>query len=248
MCIFFLFPLFVSAQDKLFFNDGKTVVGLIVGMGKDAVFFKNSDTSALVKQIKKSDIMMIEMYNGTRYLFSESDKPHDEKKLLQESIKLKNETGMQPLAIFLGRGTFVYERLSDNGKIGFVFPFSITYSILSDKQKKNLDSAAGTALHLDGINFIGGADVNFYMGDYERVKFFVGPRFRYGTDMLLLRTEALTLQTQFGWRFWEPGTRFAQYISVGFGFAKVFSTAFGKANPDMAHTWFSINYRIGIKW
>ncbi|MBX3165205.1 MAG: hypothetical protein KF900_12075 [Bacteroidetes bacterium] len=242
-CILFLFPLLLSAQDKLFFNNGKTAVGLVVGVGRDIVFFKNYDTSIVTQHIPKTALMMIEKQNGTRYIFSETPEPAP-----HQNSRYRNIIGAQPLALLTGRGTLVYEQLTADGRIGVAFPLSITYSVFRNSGSLNPNNPPVTGANRKGINFIGGVDVNFYLKQEPFNGFFIGPRARYGTDMFFLNTEAFTLQTQIGYCANEPDERFVQHISMGFGFAKIFSSASLNVMQNRLYAWFSINYRVGFKW
>jgi hypothetical protein len=245
--IFFLFSLVLNAQDKLFFSNGNKRVGVLVNMTQDAVFFKNSDT-ALVEKINKSDLLLVEDYKGIRYIFSTKTKKLDSLPVMPMSFK-RNSFGVQPWDIFVGRATFVYERFTEDHKIGFVVPVSITFDPFGTLYKSAIDTNRTSARRVNGVNVIAGLDVNFYLGKKERRQFFVGPRFRYGTDQFLRGIEGYSLQTQFGWKYEKPASFFVQHFSLGFGFIRILSSPGNRlVDSKQSYGWYSINYRVGIKW
>lgn len=237
-----------KAQDKLYFVNGKIKQGIVVSMGAEFIFFRNTDTSA-VQRIKRNELVMIENYKGVRYLLAPAEGITDSLIFKHPKVSGKrNMFGAQPLGILLGRATFVYEHLNQRGNIGFVIPVSLTFDPIGSLYK-NTDTGSKALKHISGINFISGADINFYLGESEYTRFFIGPRFRYGTDVFLRNLEGYSLQTQFGWKIGDPGGKSVQHFSVGFGFARIVTAASSRvANPKHSYGWFSINYRIGFKW
>ncbi len=234
-------------QDKLFFSNGTVKKGVIVSIAKEVVYFKYTDTSATIK-IKKSDLVMTENYKGVRFIFGE------QKKINSDSLPLKpiykrNSLGVQPLGIFVGRATFVYERYTEDNKIGFVFPLSVTFDPFGSLYNSRIDTNRNSVKRIPGVNFIGGIDVNFYLGKRKNRQFFIGPRFRYGTDMFLRGIEAYSLQTQVGWRIGSNARIATQHLSLGFGFANVLSALQGPlVRSKKFYGWYSVNYRFGIGW
>jgi hypothetical protein len=247
--IFILSFLGVGAQDKLFFTNGTSQKGFIISRAQDFIFFKTSDTSAIQK-ISKSDLLLIEDYKGNRYFFAAKSKNET---LLnssaQNTITSRNILSIQPVAILFGRGTLVYERLSKDSKIGLVIPFSITFDPFGSLYNSRIDTNQNSVKRISGVNFIAGLDLNFYVGRHENFKFFIGPRVRYGTDLFLRDVEGYTIQTQVGWKIGKPDKRFVQHLSVGFGFVRVLSSPAGRLiDPKQSYGWYSLNYRLGLKW
>ena len=247
----FFFSILLQAQDKLFFKNGAVQTGIVVSIAKEFVFFKTTDTSA-VQKIDKSRLLMLENYKGLRYLFG------PEQRVLagnavDTSVKhcntRQNYFGIQPLAVLLGRGTLVYEHFSSNDKIGIVVPLSLTFDPLGVLYNTRIDTNRNAVKRISGINFIFGLDVNFYVGNEPRSRFFIGPRARYGTDLFLRGIEAYSLQTQVGWRFEDERGIVTQHVSVGFGFVNILSAPGGRViAPKNFYGWYSINYRLGIRW
>lgn len=237
------------AQDKLFFVDGSSKQGIIVSIGKEQVFFKSSDSSQVIS-VNKNLLLLIEDYKGSRLLFAEQvqHKADQKTKSKQDSLR-KNSFSMQPFALFAGRLTFTYERLSDDGKIGLVVPFSLCFDPYA-KLSYQLDTNKNKApFKKPGLSFMTGLDLNFYIGKRDHYKFFMGPRIRYGTDILLGEVQAYSFQTQMGWRISRPQSNAVQHISLGFGFVRVISSpATTAVNAKKSYPWMSINYRIGIRW
>lgn len=241
--IFILVAGVASAQDKLFFKDGSKRTGIILTTGKDFVFFKTTDTSA-VEKIDKSNLLMLETYKGTRVLFKSGTKKDS-----VTSAGFRNSLGLQPLGFFLGRGTLVYERITADQKIGIVIPLTLSFDPSGVLFSSQFDTSGTTINRIPGVKWIVGADVNFYFGKKERSRFFIGPRFRYGTDVAFGNVEAYTLQTQIGWRVGRSNKRFVQHLSLGYGFAKILSIQGATLlYPDQVYPWGSLGYRIGFRW
>jgi hypothetical protein len=150
--------------------------------------------------------------------------------------------------MFVGRATVVYERYTKNDKIGFVIPVSLTFDPFGLLYGTDIDTNI-TVKRIRGASFIFGGDVNFYFGKSERSRFFVGPRIRYGTDLFLRGTEAYSLQTQAGWKHEDVRGKFIQHFSLGFGFVRILGAPAGLIiNPKQSYGWYSINYRLSLRW
>lgn len=246
-----LFSLALQAQDKLFFTDGSVQTGIVVSIAKEHIFFKKSDTSA-VQKISKSQLLLLENYRGVRYLFGPEKgaaigQPADTS--MEKHNPRQNYFGIQPFAILLGRGTFVYEHYSANDKVGIVVPLSLTFDPIGLLYNSGVDTNRNALKRISGVNFIVGLDVNFYVGKNKSARFFIGPRARYGTDLFLRGIEGYSLQTQLGWRLEDARGIFTQHISLGFGFVNILSAPGGRVvSPDNFYGWYSINYRLGIRW
>lgn len=239
-----LFPC-LKAQDKLFLIDGTSKKGIIVSKAKDFVFFKTSDTSSIEK-INRSKILLIEDYKGNRHLFSQADTRINPADSVSKKQKVaRNLISLQPYSLILGRATVLYERFSEDDKMGFVVPIILTF----DPYGSLLDSNQNTSTRSRDVRFITGLDLNFYFGTKRNSKFFIGPRFRYGTDLLLGGIEAYSLQTQIGWKLNKPQKRVVRHLSIGFGLIRVlYAPGASSITKKRSYPWFSINYRVGIKW
>lgn len=234
--IFLFSGLYLRAQDdKIFLKDGGRKTGIVVTIGNDFVLYKASDTSANTSRILKADILLIEKYDGKVFVFG--------KKIIAKDsvmpVKYHHGISIQPLGVILGRVTVNYEHLNKTGSLGIMVPLALTFN----PYKETINSSGN-----NGINFIGGVDVNFYLGKGDYDGFFIGPRIRYGTDVLL-NMEAYTIQTQAGWRLSEKDERLSQHIAIGFGVARILSSSAGnRINPKQSYGWCSISYRVGLNW
>ncbi len=245
LSILFLCCAVLTAQDRLFFNNGTVRSGTVVSVGKDVLYFKNTDTAA-AQLIKKSDLLLFENYRGVRYLFGRDDSPGARMpgdRAGTAKRKHQNSLSVQPFGLFMGRATLRYEHISDDGKIGIAIPLSLSFNPYPQLQK--VDTVIFTPKA--GVNVIGGVDLNFYVGMDNGSQLFIGPRFRFGTDVLLFDTEGYSLQTQVGWKFEDEQGRLVQHLSVGFGFLKILSSSALIVN-QRTFGCYSVNYAIGLKW
>ena len=237
------------AQDKVFMKNGKRLNGIVVSVANEVVYFKLSDTSKIEK-IKKEDILLIDAARGTRYIFG-SDRSAEATATAPKVKYKKNSIGMQPADLLFGRATFVYERLSKNGKVGCAFPVSLAFFppwfIFEE-------DPSGTFEKVEGLKIISGIDLNFYLTDNEHSRFFIGPRIRFGTDPFIssalgFQVQGYTIQTQIGWRFGQTDRQLSQHLSLGFGIGKILDIPAGlRVHPEQVFGWYSLNYRVGINW
>lgn len=236
----------VQAQDKLYFTDGTIRNGIIISNAKESLYFKVNDTSQ-TEIISKSLLILVEDYKGTRYLYGSAQEEKKQNQMpIVEGASRRNIFTWQPFGGFFGRLSFQYERLTKDLKLGIVIPFALTFNPFGTVYPARDDS---NYTEPTGTSFITGLDLNFYLDRSERVQFFLGPRIRYGTDMMLGEIEGYTIQTQFGWKVGSPKARFVQHISFGFGFLRVISVAAAQTvDPKQSYPWGSVNYRLGIRW
>lgn len=250
-----LIPLCFKAQDKLFFRDGTSRKGYLMSVSGEYVFFKASDTS-VAEKISKSKLALIEDYKGRRFLFSEnfSVQPGGRETSADKGQKIsqhRNILTAQPLGLIFGRATINYERLSKDEKIGISVPFALTFDPSGVLYQSDLDTNSNALPKIKGVSYITGVDLHFYIGRHERPKFFIGPRFRYGTDLFLRKSSGYSLQTEMGWIVKPRGMAkgYVQSFSVGFGFVRLITAPNGiLVDPRQSYGWFSISYKLGFKW
>jgi hypothetical protein len=241
--IFILIATRIVGQDKIYLSDGTFRKGIFLSASKEYIVFKEKG-SPEIKKINIKEVLLLSRQDSTRYVFK-TPKSHNNE--YSKNKVFRNYIGTQPISIIYGRLTFCYERLSKDGKIGVMIPFILTFDPVGVIYPA-LDSNVMTESKHAGINFITGADLNFYAGKKERLKFFVGPRLRYGTDVFFDNTEGYTIQTQFGWRISRPERRRVHHISVGYGIVRFIASSAGKYNdPRQSFGWISLNYRLGFK-
>lgn len=170
--------------------------------------------------------------------------------------------------LVLGRLTVSYERLFANKSMGIKIPFSLTYnstaalyrassanSSTSTSTSTNSSGGSGSSSSSGttreptrGTGFITGIDVNYYYDLKPQLKYYFGPRIRYGTDMLLGGIEGLTVQLQNG-IFKSSGKRMTSTLGIGFGFFKL-SDKYANLpgyEPKQVYPWASFTWRLGFR-
>lgn len=237
----------LNAQDKLYFLNGKTQSGIVVSMGKDVVFFKNNDT-AFVRKILKKDLVMIEDYRGARYVFGNGGGKNDSLTKKMGMQPRQNALGIQPLGLFLGKAGVFYEYINQKQTLGLVVPMIVTFDPVGVFYNPVTDSGS-VVQRSSKVSFITGADINYYAGTNEAATFFMGSKFRYGTDVFLGNIEYYTLQAQLGWRFGRPNGQISQHLCFGYGFAGIVSSPLPRlALPRKYYGVGSITYRVSFRW
>ena len=163
----------------------------------------------------------------------------------------------------LGRLTISYERLLANKSMGIKVPFSLTYnpmvalynaSTTSSSTSTGTNSSGGSSSSgtrqepTRGVGFITGVDINYYHDLKPQLKYYFGPRIRYGTDMLLGGIEGLTVQLQNG-IFKSSGKRMTSTLGVGFGFFKLSQkyANYPGYEPKQVYPWASFTWRLGFR-
>ena len=235
-------------QDKLFYKSGAVSKGTIVSIAHEFIYFKKNDTTQ-TEQVKISDLLLVEKYNGERHIFASEEVKEKYNETAQDSLRvLRNSIGIQPFGVFFGRLTLLFEHLSKNGKVGYVFPFVLTFNPSNSIYKALRDTSADAPVQVTGLSYIVGIDINYYFKKSAGSQFFIGPRLRYGTDQFLLGTEGYSIQSQLGWKF-SGGRNAVQHISLGFGFVRILSAP-QNTNIDskQSYLWGSINYRLSWAW
>ena len=243
--IFLFCSLGMNSQDKVFFRVGTVRTLQVISVTNDRVFVKDSEGSAPYS-IPRSELLLIDQASGRRFIFA-TTKNSGENKTSKVSAERRQAVGVQPFEAFWGRATFVYEHIFLNGKVGVALPLSITYNPVRNPGYEVVDSVWASSLKK--VGFITGLDLNFYVGKKTSPKFFIGPRFRYGTDILLQNIEGFTFQSQLGWRFGKEKSRICQHLALGFGFARVLATSLGPfPESKQAFGWYSATYRFSFRW
>lgn len=237
----------LHAQDKLYFVNGKTQTGVLVSMNKDIVFFKNNDT-AFVRKILKKDLIMVEDYRGARYIFGNDAVKNDSLTKKTNGSFRQNALGIQPLGVLLGKAGVFYEYINRKQTVGLVIPLILTFDPVGILYNPTTDSGQVIARSAR-ISFITGADINYYVGSGKIAKFFMGSKFRYGTDIFLGNIEYYTLQAQLGWRFGKPSGRIFQHLCFGYGFAGIVSSPIPRLVLTRNYYGIgSLTYRISYRW
>lgn len=188
----------------------------------------------------------------------------------EEALLSNNILGFYIPEILLGRFTVSYERLFANKSMGVKIPFSLTYdsfgalgefsSNSSNSSSSSSTSSNGTTTSSNnnttnsavkrtrGTGFITGVDVNYYYDLKPELKYYFGPRIRYGTDMVLGGIEGLTFQLQNG-IFKSNGKRMTSSLGFGIGFFKLSQKYANYAGyePKQVYPWASFTWRLGFR-
>ncbi len=170
-----------------------------------------------------------------------------------------------------GRLTVSYERLFANKSMGIKIPVSLTYDGLGALAEFSSNNSSSTNTNSSSTNtntsnssnnnannapvkrnvgtgIITGIDINYYHDLKPQLKYFFGPRVRYGTDMTLGGIEGLTFQLQNG-IFKSSGKRTTSTIGVGVGFFKLSARYAGRGGFDakQVYPWASFTWRLGFR-
>lgn len=192
----------------------------------------------------------------------------------EEALLPNNILGFYLPEIFLGRLTISYERLFANKSMGIKIPFSLTYDSFgalgefSSNSSNTNSSSTSTSTNggsngntnsnsttnnsavkrTRGTGFITGIDVNYYYDLKPKLKYYFGPRLRYGTDMVLGGIEGLTFQLQNG-IFKSSGKRMTSTLGFGVGFFKLSQkyASYSGYEPKQVYPWASFTWRLGFR-
>lgn len=250
ICFSLLGSCLLNAQDKIIFRNGKVSHGKIITLSEKYLIY--TDTANPLRTIQKdlSTIALIEKADSNIFLFSDNSlKPRKQWENEPDSTMERwrnteanlgnNLVGLQPFNWIWGRITINYERLILDKRIGLMLPLSLTFDPYPKSNSIIQQSAFRNNLR-NSTNWIYGADINFYFTSRPFQKFFVGPRFRYGTD-ILTGVSGSTFQFQFGWMKGSKKQRLMHHTSMGFGILKTVNII---SLNDHFFSWFSVNYRI----
>ncbi|MBC7694132.1 MAG: hypothetical protein H7141_01660 [Burkholderiales bacterium] len=189
----------------------------------------------------------------------------------EEALLGNNILGFYIPEIVLGRLTISYERLLANKSMGIKIPLSLTYdglgflaenssntnssstntnssSSYSNSSSSNNNSTNSNVKRNVGTGFITGIDVSYYYDLKPKLKYYFGPRIRYGTDMTLGGIEGLTFQLQNG-IFRSRGRKMTSTLGFGVGFFKL-SVKYansGAFDTKQVYPWASFTWRLGFR-
>ncbi|MBL7935483.1 MAG: hypothetical protein JNM51_06715 [Bacteroidia bacterium] len=264
------------AQDKLFFRDGKVIPCKIVAISENTISYKDTIANVPLIMVSKNQVLLTEYQSGTIYMFSrdsssisslpdmdETKEQRKERKMKewkeQEALLSNNILGFYITQLFLGRLTVSYERLFANKSMGIKIPLSLTYDALGALAEYSANnSSSGTTTSSGnnpnnvqrnrGTGIITGIDVNYYYDLKPQLKYYFGPRVRYGTDMILGGIEGLTFQLQNG-IFKSRGKHITNTLGFGVGFFKLSQkyVNYTGYNPKQVYPWASFTWRLGFR-
>jgi hypothetical protein len=195
----------------------------------------------------------------------------------KEALMPNGILGFYIVDLVFGRLTVSYERLLANKSIGITIPVSLTYDGLgalaefssnsSNASNTNNSSSNSSSTNTTssnnssssnttnapvkrnvGTGIITGVDISYYHDLKPQLKYFFGPRIRYGTDMTLGGIEGLTFQMQNG-IFKSSGKRFTSTLALGVGFFKLSAKYAGRGGFDskQVYPWGSFTWRLGFR-
>ena len=247
------------SQDKLIFKDGTKRNCKIVSVNKSTVTFKDLESSTVLITKSKTEILLAEEANGAVYIFGNekveeekvadknlANKSKDTKQKKEFTSDHNNMIGSQLFSSFLGRTGLVYERFFNNKQMSIAIPLSVSYSPYSTGPANGSSYSTNS-----NINFVTGGDLSyFFPTKTKNTQFFIGPRVRYGTDVMMFNITGLSVQAQNGFLFHSMhNPKVAHTLAFGFGFIRIITTPkSNKFDPKQSFPWMSLTYRFNIKW
>lgn len=252
---------FVMAQDKVVLKDGRKLKCKIVSINPSTITYKDSATAENMITIPKNDVLMAEFRSGSVYVFGNSNATtpitspsnnlsKNKKEMMREKERTfsDNIIGVQIPDIFFGRLTLSYERLFLDKTMGITIPISLTYDPRILYKGFSTDTSNGASVVRRNVSYVTGLDLNYYFETRSHTKFFVGPRFRYGTDVFISNVTAYSVQFQNGFLFCSSNGKMASTFAIGFGFARILAIPGGGGiNPNQSYPWASFTFRLGFR-
>jgi hypothetical protein len=191
----------------------------------------------------------------------------------KEALMPNGILGFYIVDLAFGRLTVSYERLLANKSVGIKIPLSLTYDGLGALAEFSSNNSNSTSTNTNssstntntsnnnntntnnapvkrnvGTGIISGIDINYYHDLKPQLKYFFGPRVRYGTDMTLQGIEGLTFQLQNG-ILKSSGKKMTSTIAVGVGFVKLSEKYASRGGFDtkQVYPWASFTWRLGFR-
>lgn len=249
---------------------------LVVTLSKNDVLIAEYKTGTVYMFSKAASTLNIESVSNKNVSSEiiETREQRKERKMkewkAEEALLPNNILGFYLPEIFFGRLTISYERLFANKSMGVKIPFSLTYDSFgalgefSSNSSNTSSSSTSTSTNGNttnnsntnnsavnrtrGTGFITGIDVNYYYDLKPKLKYYFGPRLRYGTDMVLGGIEGLTFQLQNG-IFKSSGKRMTSTLGFGVGFFKLSQkyASYSGYEPKQVYPWASFTWRLGFR-
>lgn len=119
----------LSAQDKIYFNDGSTIEAKVLVVSESKVQYKNFDNqSGPTFEIGLSKINMIIYENGSHQIFKE-EKGYEATMSKTGKDFRKNRINLDLLAIGVNGPTSIsYEIMNEDGSLGIEIPISVYFN------------------------------------------------------------------------------------------------------------------------
>lgn len=253
------------SQDQLFFKNGTKLKCKLVAISKNTITYRDSTNN--FKTILKSDAIIAEYASGDVYIFGDEKKEEGNdtvakpltnaelKEFQLKEWKKKERTwgnsiiGCYPTQLLAGRATISYEYLFSDKSIGILVPFSLTFNPYNgNSSSSSSSSSSNNTTRPSGTGLISGFDVNYYYDIEDGLKYYFGPRVRYGTDVFLGSIEGLTVQLQNGIMICESEELVAN-AGIGVGFFKLSEkySRWAGYEPNQVYPWMSFTLRVGYR-
>jgi hypothetical protein len=263
----------IAISEKTITYKDTAINAVMTTLPKKDVLLTEYQTGEIYMFSNEDQTLKVEKSNATLKVENEVIETREQRKERkmkewkeQEALLSNNILGFYIPELILGRFTVSYERLLANKSIGIKIPFSLTYnsfralssiSSLNSSSTNTTSSSSSTTSSnsnntneqpVRGVGFIIGIDVNYYHDIKPSLKYYFGPRLRYGTDMMLGGIEGLTFQLQNG-IFKSSGKRFTSTLGVGFGFFKLSERYANTGSYDVkqVYPWASFTWRLGFR-
>lgn len=256
------------SQDKLFLRNGNSILCKIITIDNNSITYKDTAEYSLPTAILKTQLILAELKTGEIYIFgtdqkkmgssntvNETRQQRQERKMIdwkkQEDTLSNNILGFYLPVILFGRLGISYERLFANKSIGIKIPLILSYNpfaLLPSSSTSTTSSSSSSNVKNTGTGIITGIDINFYHDIKPKLKYYFGPRMRYGTDIFLGGIEGMTVQIQNG-IMKSSGKHSTNTFGIGFGFLKLTKINSGSANytENQVYPSFSVTWRLGFR-
>ncbi len=259
------------SQDKLFLRKGALLKCKIIAVSEKTITYRDTAANSQLITIPKGDVILAEYQTGVIYIFSsenpivqqpevfETRDQRKERKMKEWKTKehalSDNILGFYIPDLILGRLTMSFERLIANKTVGITVPLSLTYDSFgalaaasaNSNSVNNGQTVSSPIRRTRGLGFIAGIDVNYYYDLKPELKYYFGPRIRYGTDMVLGGINGLTFQLQNG-IFRSRGQNMTSTIGFGVGFVKLTgNNTVRSRDPKQVYPWASFTWRLGFR-
>lgn len=238
---------------------------LITEYGKsEAIYMFSKDIPAFTVQNNTTTFSTMPEINETR----EQRQARKMKEWKEKEALMPNGIlGFYIVDLAFGRLTVSYERLLANKSMGIKVPLSLTYDGLGALAEFSANSSNASSTNTSttnnnsgngtknaavkrnvGTGIITGVDINYYHDLKPQLKYFFGPRVRYGTDMTLGGIEGLTFQLQNG-IMKSSGKKMTSTLGIGVGFFKLSAKYAGRGGFDskQVYPWASFTWRLGFR-
>ena len=153
LTILFLLPIFLHAQDNIYFKDGKKIEAKIISISEDSIKYLRADNVEGPSYVAfPSQLLLIVFQNGyykTFYKIKTSD---------DSEIKFRSINSFLITDFILSRLSISHEQILSSGKMGIRIPVSIDF----------------------GGGVISGIDINFYPKGQNYRSFYNGIKTRVG--------------------------------------------------------------------